>query len=100
MKDKEGVAEVIFPDLFAEMGMPHPREYTQAPDAILVAKDGYAVSSTVAGENFVVANTEAKTSLGSHGFIASLPKMNALLVLSGAGIRAGESLQKRCASRR
>jgi predicted AlkP superfamily pyrophosphatase or phosphodiesterase len=93
MKDKEGVAEVIFPDRFAEMGMPHPREYTQAPDAILVAKDGYAVSSTVAGENFVVANTEAKTSLGSHGFIASLPKMNALLVLSGAGIRAGESLQ-------
>lgn len=93
MKDKEGVAEVIFPDRFAEVGMPHPREYTQAPDAILVAKDGYAVSSTVAGENFVVANTEAKTSLGSHGFIASLPKMNALLVLSGAGIRAGESLK-------
>lgn len=93
MKDKEGVAEVVFPDQFAEMGMPHPREYTQAPDAILVAKDGYAVSGTVAGENFVVANTEAKTSLGSHGFIASLPKMNALLVLSGAGIRAGASLK-------
>lgn len=93
MQDKEGVAEVIFPDRFAEMGMPHPREYTQAPDAILVAKDGYAVSSTVAGENFVVANTEAKTSLGSHGFIASLQKMNALLVLSGAGIRAGETLK-------
>lgn len=93
MKDKEGVAEVIFPDRFVAVGMPHPREYSQAPDAILVAKDGYAVSSTVAGENFVVANTEAKTSLGSHGFISSLQKMNAILVLSGAGIRAGEQLK-------
>ncbi len=93
MKDKEGVAEVVFPDRFAELGMPHPREYSQAPDAVLVAKDGYAVSGTVLGENFVAANTEVKSSLGSHGFIASMPKMNALLVLSGAGIRAGEQLK-------
>lgn len=92
MKDKEGVAEVVFPDRFAEFGMPHPREYSQSPDAILVAKDGYAVSGSVAGNEFVVANTVAKTSLGSHGFVATLEKMNALLVLSGKGIRAGEQL--------
>lgn len=86
---KEGVAEVLFPDRFGEVGMPLPREYSQAPDAILVAKDGYAVSASVAGEAFVVPNTEAKTSLGSHGFVASFSKMNAICVLSGSGIRRG-----------
>lgn len=72
--------------------MPHPREYAQAPDAILVAKDGYAVSGTVEGEAFVAGNVEAKTSLGSHGFVSDLPKMNALCVLSGAGIKEGGKL--------
>jgi len=93
MKDKEGVAEVVYPARFTELGMPHPREYAQAPDAVLVAKDGYAVSGSVAGDNFVVPNTEAKTSLGSHGFVSTMEKMNALLVLSGSGIRAGEQLK-------
>ena len=93
VKDKEGVAEVIFPDRFSELGMPHPREYSQSPDAVLVCKDGYAVAGTPLGEEFVVANTDAKTSLGSHGFVSSLDKMNALLVLSGHGIRAGETLK-------
>ncbi|WP_254507844.1 alkaline phosphatase family protein [Anatilimnocola floriformis] len=93
MKDKEGVAEVIFPDRFTELGIPHPREYNQSPDAVLVAKDGYAVAGTPIGEEFVVANTESKTALGSHGFISSLDKMNAPLVLSGNGVRTGETLK-------
>lgn len=86
---KEGVAEVVRPDDFAKYGMPHPREYAQAPDAILVAKDGYAVSGAVEGEAFVATNVEAKTSLGSHGFVSDLKKMNAMCVLSGAGIQQG-----------
>lgn len=89
---QEGVAAVVRPDGFAELGMPHPREYPQAPDAILVAEDGYAVSGMVDGEAFVAGNVEAKTSLGSHGFVSDLKKMNALCVLSGAGIREGGKL--------
>ncbi len=69
-----------------------PQVQEQAPDAILVAKDGYAVASTVEGNEFVVANTVAKTSLGSHGFLSTAPKMNALCVLSGNGIPHGEKL--------
>jgi multidrug efflux pump subunit AcrB/predicted AlkP superfamily pyrophosphatase or phosphodiesterase len=91
--DKEGVADVLLPEQFAEHGLPVPREYKQAPDAVLVTKDGYAVSGAVEGEEFVAINTEAKTSLGSHGFLATLTKMNAPLVLSGRGIRRGEKLQ-------
>jgi predicted AlkP superfamily pyrophosphatase or phosphodiesterase len=87
---KEGVADVLLPGQFAEYGLPLPREYRPAPDAVLVAKDGYAVSSTVVGDEFVVPNTVARTSLGSHGFLSTYPKMNALCVLSGRGIPHGK----------
>lgn len=88
----EGVAEVLLPEQFAANGLPHPRRYDQAPDAVLVAADGYAVSGSVDGETFVTGNVEAKTSLGSHGFLATLAKMNALCILSGHGIRRGVRL--------
>jgi predicted AlkP superfamily pyrophosphatase or phosphodiesterase len=94
LKEKEGVAEILFPDRYAEVGLPLPREYPQSPDAILVAKDGYAVSATVAGDSFVIANTEARTSLGSHGFVSTFNKMNAICVLSGSGIRRGGQVEK------
>lgn len=90
---KEGVADIIFPDRFAEYGVPLPREYSQAPDAILVAKDGYSVSASVAGDAFIVPNTEARTSLGNHGFISTMNKMNALCVLCGNGIRRGGKIE-------
>ena len=89
---QEGVADVLLPDRFEEVGLQHPRDYRQSPDAILVAADGYSVAGTVEGETLVTTSTEAKTSLGSHGFISTLPKMKALCVLSGAGIRSGSHL--------
>lgn len=89
---QEGVADILLPDRFAEHGLPHPREYNQAPDAVLVAKDGYSVSGSAEGDTLIAANTEAKTALGSHGFISTMPKMNALCILSGSGIRSGVKL--------
>jgi predicted AlkP superfamily pyrophosphatase or phosphodiesterase len=89
---QEGVADVVLPDRFEELGLPQPREYPQSPDAVLVAEDGYGVSGAVEGEEFVTSNTEAKTALGSHGFVSTNPKMNALCVLSGKGIRRGAKL--------
>ena len=59
-----------------------------------MAKDGYAVSAAVEGETLVASSVEAKTSLGSHGFLSSLEKMNALCVLSGHGVRRGAKLQQ------
>jgi predicted AlkP superfamily pyrophosphatase or phosphodiesterase len=90
----EGVAEVIPPERFGELGLPHPREYSQAPDFVLVAQDGYGVSSTVEGEAFVAAGAEARVSAGSHGFVSSLAKMNAVCVLSGRGIRPSMRLSR------
>jgi predicted AlkP superfamily pyrophosphatase or phosphodiesterase len=86
---QEGVADVVEPERFSELGLPHPREYSQAPDLVLVAKDGYGVSASAEGETFVALGTESRVSAGSHGFVASEPKMNAICVLSGTGIRAG-----------
>lgn len=94
MMGQEGVTDVLLPDRFDEVGFPHPREYRQVPDAILVAKDGYSVSGAVTGEDFVTTFEEARTSLGSHGFLAKLPKMKAMCILAGAGIRPGVKLQR------
>jgi len=91
---QEGVADVLLPDRFHEVGFPHPRESNQVPDAILVAQDGYAVSGAVTGETFVTTFEQARTSLGSHGFLAKRPRMNAMCILSGAGIRSGIKLHK------
>lgn len=91
---QEGVANVLLPDEYDDIGLQHPREYNQSPDAILVAKDGYAVSGSVEGDTLAALNTEARTSIGSHGFLSTLPKMNALCVLSGTGIRPGSRLTK------
>ena len=90
---QEGIADIVFPDRFGELGLPLPREYEQAPDAVLVLADGYAVSALADGDQYVVSNTDGKTSLGSHGFVASNPKMNALCVLRGNRVKAGVKLQ-------
>jgi predicted AlkP superfamily pyrophosphatase or phosphodiesterase len=88
----EGVADVILPDRFDELGIPLPREYQQAPDAVIAAADGYNVSDGASGNDFVVSNTEAKTSIGTHGFVSSDRKMNGLCVLWGNQIQAGVEL--------
>ncbi|MEO8269924.1 MAG: alkaline phosphatase family protein, partial [Aureliella sp.] len=90
---QEGVVDVLLPEQFGEVGLQHPREYRQSPDAILVAAAGYAVSGSVDGETLVASNTEAKTSIGSHGFLSSVPQMKALCVLWGPRIRPGTKLE-------
>jgi hypothetical protein len=87
------VAAVVAPEQFTDYGLPHPREYSQAPDLVLVAKDGYGVAGSAEGETFVALGTEAKVSAGSHGFVSTERKMNAVCVLSGCGIRPGVRLK-------
>jgi predicted AlkP superfamily pyrophosphatase or phosphodiesterase len=91
-REHEEVVELVLPDRFSELGLPLPREYDQAPDAVLVVKEGYSVSASAEGEAAVASHTEAKASLGSHGYLASNPKMNAMCVLWGPRIRPGVEL--------
>ena len=94
LRGREGVAGVLEPSEFAAHGMPHPREYSQAPDLIVVAKDGYGVSGGAEGDAFVTTSTEGRISLGSHGFLSDSAKMNAVCVVAGRGIRKGAQVEK------
>jgi predicted AlkP superfamily pyrophosphatase or phosphodiesterase len=86
-RDREGIDAVVGPEDFGKHGLPLPDVYPQMADLILVAKDGYGFSATATGEDFVVAS---ETTLGTHGFLSTNPKMNATFIASGAGIRKGE----------
>jgi hypothetical protein len=62
---QEGVADVLLPDRFDEVRFPHPCEYNQVPEAILIAKDGYAVSGSVTGDTLVTTYERIKRGLDS-----------------------------------
>jgi hypothetical protein len=42
----------------------------------------------------VASQLERRISAGSHGVVSTMPKMNAVCVLSGAGIRRGATIPK------
>lgn len=82
----EGIAAVLEPADFARYHLPSPKDHPGMADLILAAKDGYAIAGTATGDAFVVPND---IPTGSHGYLSTEPKMNALFVASGLGIRAG-----------
>ena len=86
---KEGIVEVLTPEAFAKYGLPVPADYPQMADLILVAKDGYGISATATGDEFVI---PSEGTPGTHGFLSTNPKMNATFVASGAGIRSGVTI--------
>jgi len=85
----EGVAEVVTPDRFAELGLPTPDASTQAGDLLLVSKDGYDFGSGDTGDLIVPVDA---THRGHHGMLASDPKMDGIFVAWGAGVTAGTTL--------
>ena len=84
---KEGVAEILGPDRFAELGLPTPAQHPGMADLVLVAKDGYGVSGVASGDAFVQL-TGGAVNAGYHGYLSSNPKMNALFIATGRGIRS------------
>jgi len=60
-------------------------------DLLLVASDGYAFHDEVFDENAV---TELVAASGSHGYLASDPKMNGIFIAWGRGIKASFKLGK------
>lgn len=85
----EGIVGVLGPDEFARHHYPLPGDHPAMADLVLVAKEGYTVNGSAAGDEFVSANP---STTGSHGFLATEPKMNALFVAAGAGIKPGVKL--------
>lgn len=87
-KDSEGILSILQPAEFAAYGLPDPADHPGMADLILVAKDGYGFSAVATGDETIV---ESDTTLGTHGFLSTNPKMNAILVMAGRGIRTGAS---------
>lgn len=86
---RDEIAAVLTPEDFGKYGLPVPREYPQMADLVLVAKDGYGFAATATGEEFVV---PSESTLGTHGFLSTNTKMNAIFVASGAGIVSAKKI--------
>ncbi len=86
----EGISAVIEPKDYPRYHLPQPSENPAMGDLVLAAKEGFAFSLDSRGDDLVVPN-EIPTA-GAHGFLSTEPKMNAIFVAAGAGIKRGTKL--------
>ena len=84
----EGIARVITPAQFSELGYPAPEKNERMADLVLAASDGYAFD----GKSDVEPVSESVSPIGSHGYLNTDPDMNAIFIAWGAGIRKGMQL--------
>jgi predicted AlkP superfamily pyrophosphatase or phosphodiesterase len=82
-----GIAQVIGPERFAELGYPSPNDNTHMADLVLAAAEGYSFEGATQGEP--VADVPPA---GSHGYLSTDPDMNAIFIAWGAGIKPGAKL--------
>jgi predicted AlkP superfamily pyrophosphatase or phosphodiesterase len=85
----EGVARVLDGSEGPNFGMPLPEENAGMGDLILFAREGYAFQLPALGEKEVIDSTGY---LGTHGYPASDPDLDGVLIASGYGIRKGVTL--------
>jgi predicted AlkP superfamily pyrophosphatase or phosphodiesterase len=87
LSGKEGIDQVYGVEDFPKLGYPVPAVSDQAPDLILAAAPDYMFSAESEGD-YVTHVTEA----GTHGYLNTDPKMQAIFIASGAGIPKGVRL--------
>jgi hypothetical protein len=90
LEEVEGIDKIIGPAGFAELGLPQPDRDPQMGQLLLTAKDGYSFSGATGGPVTAAVPQQA----GSHGYLASDSDMDAILIASGYGVRAGVKLEK------
>ena len=71
--------------------MPTPDTNPGMGDLILYAKPGFAFQAAAVGEDEVM---EARTYLGTHGYPASDPELDGILIAHGYGIAPGVRLER------
>jgi predicted AlkP superfamily pyrophosphatase or phosphodiesterase len=86
----EGVERVVEPTDFPRWNLPVPGgKSPQAPDLVLAAKTGYAFAGVPSGGDVVAPVVMGRHNVGYHGFPADDPRMNAVFVAAGRGVRVG-----------
>ncbi len=91
LRGQEGIAAILTPERFAGLGLPDPAQNPQMGDLLLAAEDGYAFINDATANDWLV---ELKNPVGTHGYLASEPKMDGVFIAAGAGIRPGVKLQR------
>jgi predicted AlkP superfamily pyrophosphatase or phosphodiesterase len=86
-KKAEGVERVYGPEEFPKLGVPDPSTSDQGPDLVLAASPDYLFSNGIEGE--YLTNEVG----GTHGYLNSDPKMQAIFIAWGAGIPRGIQLK-------
>ncbi len=89
-KNHEGIEQILEPKDFAKHGYPSPEKNPQMADLVLAAKPGYGFSSLTAGNESIVPTRSGGS--GSHGYLSTNPKMNALFIAVGRGIQKGKRI--------
>lgn len=85
----EGIAEILQPAQFASLHLPEPGGNPQTGDLLLVAKEGYTFSDEFFEDEVI---TSLPISLGSHGYLASDPRMNGVFIACGRRVKPGTKL--------
>jgi len=83
----EGIEAVYGVDDFPKLGLPTPTQSDQAPDLVLAASPDYMFGNELEGD-YVTQIPAA----GTHGYLNTDPKMQAIFIASGAGIPKGIQL--------
>jgi predicted AlkP superfamily pyrophosphatase or phosphodiesterase len=83
----EGVEGVYGVEDFAKLGLPVPTESDQAPDLVLAAVPDYMFGNELEGD--LVTHVAGG---GTHGYLNTDPKMQAIFIAWGAGIPKGVRL--------
>jgi predicted AlkP superfamily pyrophosphatase or phosphodiesterase len=86
--NREGIDRVYGPDSFVELGLPLASASDQGPDLVLSALPDYSFGNEAEGS--YVTGIEG----GTHGYLNTDPKMQAIFVAWGAGIASGVRLDK------
>ncbi len=89
LRGVEGIREIVEPSHYAALHLPVPASNPQMGDLLLVAKDGYAFSDEFIEDEII---TPLPVSLGSHGYLASVPQMDGVFVACGRHIKPGKKL--------
>jgi len=85
----EGIDRVVEAPEFSKYGLPAPTATGQMGALMLTARDGYAFTADSAEPAVVDAPDGG---LGSHGYVASDPDIQALFIASGRNIKPGVTL--------
>lgn len=89
LRGHEGIAQVVEPKDYPALHLPDPAQNPQMGDLVLVPQEGYAFANEAFEDEAI---TELTITAGSHGYLASNPRMNGVFIAAGRGIKQGVKL--------